>query len=333
MWDEHPVAVAFGLTCWGVNTMSYMYGTMAYSNPYYAGPVTGTSVDYSQPQITVQQTVTSATEPAPGDIPDAGLQAFEKVRSAFYSGAYDEALRMTGEALQHMPHDAVVQEFRALVLFASQRYSEAAAVLHSILAVGPGWDWTTMSQLYPGVDVYSAQLKALETWTKDNPALPDGHFVLAYHYMTCGHRDEAVEQLRFVTKALPDDTVSVRLLNLLTGDAPPASDTSTEAPDRKKPASDPALTVEQLLGVWRAGDAGSEFTLTLQEDGRFEWTFSNHGKPQSVVGVFAVDHSTLAMEPDAGGVMLAELRLDGTRLTFEQVGTEPAGNALIFNRQ
>jgi tetratricopeptide (TPR) repeat protein len=332
MWDEHPVAVAFGLTCWGANTMAYMFGTTDYSNPYYAGPVSGSPTDYSQPQINVQQSIEAGTESELPQVPDDGIRAFEEARSAFHTGNYDEALRLTDDALKHMPHDAVVHEFRALILFAHGRYMEAAAVLHSVLAVGPGWDWTTMSQLYHSIEDYTAQLRALEAWTKERPALPDGHFVLAYHYMTCGHRDDAVEQLRVVVKALPDDTVSARILNLLTGETPAAS--SPADVEQESPALDrPDLNADQLTGTWTANKDDATFTLDLKADARFTWTFEERDQSQSVSGVYALDGSTLAMEPDSGGAMLAELRLDGTKLSFQQVGAPADDAILVFERK
>lgn len=335
MWDEHPAAVAFGLTCWGINTMSYVFGTTGYSNPYYAGPENGTATDYSQPQITVEQTVTDGAGTEPPVVPDEGLQAFEQARAAFYDGNYAEALRFTDEALKSMPNDAVVHEFRALTCFAQQKYMEAATILHSVLAVGPGWDWTTLSQLYPGIEVYTEQLRALEAWTKERPALPDGHFVLAYHYMTCGHPDDAAEQFRIVVKALSEDPVSARLLNLMTGETPSAAGSTTVDP-ASAVADVPAIEAEALSGKWKAesnGSNGSSFILELQDDGRFTWTYSANATSQSVAGVFAIEDSTLAMEPDSGGVMLADLRLDGDRLIFHQVGADPTAAPLQFSRQ
>jgi hypothetical protein len=38
------------------------------------------------------------------------------------------------------------------------------------------------------------------------------------------------------------------------------------------------------------------------------------------------------MEPDGGGVMLAELRLDGTHLIFQQVGADSGTAPLKFER-
>ncbi|MFP6766154.1 MAG: tetratricopeptide repeat protein, partial [Planctomycetaceae bacterium] len=327
LWYEYPEAVAFGMTYWGVNAMAYSYGTMSYVNPYYTGASTGSPVDYSQPQITVEQTDGDDPATAPPEVPEQGLQLFEQARTAFHSGEYDRARQLADKALALMPHDALVHEFRALTFFAQQQYTGAATVLHSVLAVSPGWDWATMSQLYPDQNVYTAQLRALEDWTGKHPTLPDGHFVLAYHYLTCGHRDEAASQLKQVVTALPDDSISARLLNLLTGDPPNPSEAS-EPP----PAADTGTAVlqtSQIAGKWTAAANSSTFGLELRQDGRFVWTYSQSGKTQSVAGVYAIDGATLAMEPDSGGVMLAQLLLQDSRLSFQQVGTN---SILVFTR-
>ena len=49
-----------------------------------------------------------------------------------------------------------------LVLFALQRYDEASVALYAVLSIGPGWDWPTLVGLYPDVETYTAQLRALE---------------------------------------------------------------------------------------------------------------------------------------------------------------------------
>ena len=43
-----------------------------------------------------------------------------------------------------------------------QRYDEAAAVAYTVLTAGPGWNWTTLVGLYPDVDTYTNQLRAVE---------------------------------------------------------------------------------------------------------------------------------------------------------------------------
>ena len=329
MWYGHPLAVTFGLTCWGVNTMSYMFGTVSYSNPYYVVPSSGRGIDYSQPQIVVREPASDSSTAEAAEISEAGLAAFEKARSEFRAGNYDAARRQIDEVIKLMPHDAVVHEFRALTLFALKRYRDAAAVLHSVLAVGPGWDWTTMSQLYSSTEVYKEQLRVLEAWVKDFASLPEGHFVLAYHYLTCGHVENATTELKVVTKILPDDAVSTRLLSQVTGDELAAGNVETEPSSTEKSVT---LTQAQLIGKWTAKANDSVFKLVLSKDGRFSWSFSSKEGDQGIAGVYAIKDSTLAMEPDGGGVMLAEMRLDGSHLIFRQVGADSETAPLKFER-
>jgi len=329
MWHEHPLAVSFGLTCWGINTMSYVFGTVSYSNPYYVESSSGRGIDYSQPQIVVQEPASDSSTAEAAEISEAGLAAFEKARSEFRAGNYDAARRQIDEVIKLMPHDAVVHEFRALTLFALKRYREAATVLHSVLAVGPGWDWTTMSQLYSSTQVYTQQLRDLEAWVEEFTSLPEGHFVLAYHYLTCGYSENATSELKLVVKTLPDDVVSARLLNQLTGDVSESgSDTEPSTP------TVPNISIEQdsLIGKWTAKVKESTFNLELSKDGRFSWTFTSKQGSQSISGVYAIKDSTLAMEPDSGGVMLAELHLEGTHLDFQQVGVSSEAVSLSFER-
>ena len=133
-------------------------------------------------------------------------------RAAFGSGDYAGALQLTDEALKVLPNDATLHEFRALVLFAVGKYDLAAGPLYAVLSVGPGWDWTTMAGLYPNIDVYTSQLRKLEAFVSANPKSTAGHFVLAYHYLTQGHTEEAVSQLKQVVALAPQDTLCAQLV-------------------------------------------------------------------------------------------------------------------------
>src|SRR5439155_8717574 len=143
LWDNYPVAAAVGLTWWGANSLGYGFGYSDYSNPYYTESMPAV---YSEPILTMP--IEPAQEPAgaavpalpPGVSPEA-VAKFDQARAAFLEGKYDEALKLTDAAVAQMPRDAVLHEFRALVLFALQRYPESAAAIHPVLDVGPGWDW------------------------------------------------------------------------------------------------------------------------------------------------------------------------------------------------
>ena len=144
-------------------------------------------------------------------------------------------------AISRMPTDSVLHEFRGLVLFALQDYKQAAGVVHSLLAVGPGWDWTTMSGLYADPDTYTQQLRALEQYVLANPNAADSHFLLAYHYTTIGHSAAAANQLQQTVKLMPSDRLSGELLKMIQG--PPQQDTATpptpgvgaDTPTRRRP--------------------------------------------------------------------------------------------------
>src|SRR5262249_45279222 len=153
-----------------------------YSEPIYSYADTGA------PAETVAPTTPATTDPAAAAPPaDPGKQAFDDARMAFYSSDYQRALTLLDTTLKTMPNDSVVHEFRGLVLFALGKYPESAAAVYAVLAAGPGWDWTTLSSLYPSVDTYTVQLRALEAFAKKNGKSPDAAFLLGYHYLTMGH--------------------------------------------------------------------------------------------------------------------------------------------------
>ncbi|MFT5328735.1 MAG: tetratricopeptide (TPR) repeat protein, partial [Planctomycetaceae bacterium] len=201
MWDNYPVATAFGLTAWGVNRMAYGFGYWGYSNPYES---TTTVYNYSEP-IVVYEAGGGAADPAAAPESDTATIKLEQARAAFHSGNLDAASRRADEAVKASPNDTVVHEFRGLVLFALKEYSESAAATYAVLSAGPGWDWTTMSSLYPSVDVYTQQLRALEEFSQKNPDSADAHFLLGYHYLTGTHAEAASREFKLAQAQLPND--------------------------------------------------------------------------------------------------------------------------------
>ncbi|MDA0918155.1 MAG: tetratricopeptide repeat protein [Planctomycetota bacterium] len=253
---------------------------------------------------------------------------------AFKTGDYAKALQLTNQALKETPRDAVVHEFRALILFATGDYKESAAALYSILSVGPGWDWTTMSGLYGDINNYTSQLRKLEDYVRANAASGEGHFVLGYHYMTCTHNDAALDQFQTLAKMQPNDVVVGSLISMLGGEPPAASRPAppSAAISNEKPV-DP-VPQEKLIGAWTAsGPQSTSFQLTLTSDGKFTWAFTQNGEMQSVSGVYALDGHALAMAPDAGRTMLAEVTLnDAGGFAFRQIGTPESDPGLTFSK-
>jgi tetratricopeptide (TPR) repeat protein len=343
MWDEHPAAMALGLTGWGVNRMNYWFGYWPYYNPYYVEPYyvnETTYIDYSQP-LTIYDESTynapaegTATADTTATPPDPAMSAFDEARQAFYDGDYEGAMTACNTALASRPDDAVLHEFRALVLFATGKYRDAAATLHAVLAVGPGWDWTTLSSLYPSVDKYTEQIRALEEYTRQNAEAADAKFVLAYHYMTMGHADEAIDQLKKVLELEPKDEVAAQLLGVSAGPADASTSTPGEAPAPASTEPDVTIPAADLVGTWKAsGQGGAQFTLKLDDKGLFTWTYAAGGKTTSVDGVYAVDGANLALQPDAGGTMLAEITPpQNGAFHFQEVGGPASDTGLDFRK-
>jgi tetratricopeptide (TPR) repeat protein len=326
MWTEHPVWSAFAVTGWAWNTANYLFGLETYANPYWDTSYAGTVVyDYSQP-------IVMYSEPAVADTTDSpALDSFAQARAAFMEGNYAQALQLTNETLKALPGDAAVHEFLALCLFAQGEYVQAAATLNAVLAVGPGWDWTTMISLYPNVDAYTAQFRKLEDYVTEHPNASGARFVLAYHYMTTNAPEAAARQLEQVVKAVPNDQVAKQMYDMLTYKAPDKA----EPPKVSAPApTGPQVAAADLVGSWKAvGPGSATFALTLTEAGEFTWKYNQGKKEQVVKGAYALDRNTLAMEPETGGVMLAELTPDGRdAFAFKTVGAKDSDPPLKFTR-
>ncbi len=337
MWNNYPVATAFGLTAWGVNRMAYGFGYWGYSNPY--ATTSSVSYDYSQPitvysnsEVTTTPATPATTPPAaPTEATDSGTTALDDARAAFYAGDSAKALTSLDTALKATPNDTVVHEFRGLVLFALKKYPESAAATYAVLSAGPGWDWTTMSSLYPSVETYTKQLRELEDFAKTNPKSPDAHFLLGYHYLTTGYAENASKQFKLAQSELPNDKLLKQLVSMTT---PPDESSKTATPPA--PADLPAekvLSAEKLVGTWKASSQGASFQLDLAKDGSFVWTFARGKDKQTMKGVFAVDQNNLALEPDAGGTMLAEIDFaNPSQFLFKMIGDDAKDPGLQFKK-
>jgi tetratricopeptide (TPR) repeat protein len=325
LWDHYPVAAAMGLTWWGANSVGYEYGYGDYSNPYY---VESMPAYYAEPveALPAEPGEGPAAALPPGVSPGA-VARFDEARAAFLRGQYEDALKLTDAALAEMAHDAVLHEFRSLVLFALKRYGESAAAIHPVLAVGPGWDWKTLASLYPDVDTYTSQLRALEAARKANPTAADSRFLLGYHYLTCGYADDAMAEFSQASKLRPMDSVSASLAATLSPRNAEAAAAPAAAPPKPVPADD-------IAGDWTVQGKGStKYDLKLQKDGTFTWSFTKRSRPETVKGVYTIEGNILAMEPDTGGIFLAELTPnESDTVHFKQIGAAPGDQGLEFHR-
>ncbi|MGI9472149.1 MAG: tetratricopeptide repeat protein [Rubripirellula sp.] len=322
-WNRYPALTAFGVTTWGINRCGWAFGYNSYYNPYVTSNtvyVDNSIYDYSQPIMMAPGESSFAGNPMdlpPESIPEVSLTAFDEARQEFYAGDYTGALESTNEALRDNPNDAVIHEFRALTLFAMGEYQDSAATLYAVLSVGPGWDWTTLIGLYPDVETYTTQLRALEGYVGDHPDDNAGLLILSYQYITAGHDDAAATELKRLIQLTPTDPVAIQLLLSV--------DPEAQLPEQPKEVVPPKPTSEiakaQLDGSWSAKRGDRQFDMDLKEDGTFAWTYSEGDQSQEVTGVWGVDdQGILAMEMNDDGVMLAQVLMNDGKLDFYMLG-------------
>ncbi|WP_237729291.1 tetratricopeptide repeat protein [Schlesneria paludicola] len=329
----------WGLGGWGLGSLIYGSGYMGYYNPYYT-TYSGVGYNYAQP-IPVyynQPTVVADPNTPTANSSDAILNS---AIAAFKQNNYDAALDLVNQGITQHPDDAVLHEFRGLVLFAKGDYQQAAATVHSVLAVGPGWDWTTLSGLYADIGLYTTQLRQLEATVKQNPMDAATRFLLAYHYLSDGYPDAAVRQLQQVVMLLPNDQVAASLLKMTsapqeTPNSDPAALPTPQPPvDIPPPGSSQATPVDPatIIGSWNAakGD-GSRFALMLANDKTFTWTFTpKQQQPQSFNGTYSLDGNVIALEREGGGSLVAEITsINGSGFNFKMVGAPPEDPGLNF---
>jgi tetratricopeptide (TPR) repeat protein len=289
--------------------------------------------DYEQP-------IDTQAQPPAQSVADAAMQTFEAARQAFKSGDYKQALTLTDQAHKSMPNDASLHEFRALVLFALGQFEQAAAPLYAVLTNGPGWDWTTLISLYPSIDVYTTQLRALEDFTRSHPDSAGGHFVLAYHYLTQGHTDAAVAQLKKVVALQPGDKLSAQLLRQLTqtnAGAPDAATAGGAPPAQPQPQPQPAPESPgaqgNLAGNWSASPSQDDkITLAIGQDGTFTWKVNNKGQEREFKGTSTFGNGLLTLAPAQGPPMVGHVTWrDPDHFTFQVTGG-PDDPGLTFAR-
>lgn len=342
LYENSPLG--WGVGGWGLGSLYYRSGYMPYSNPYYVAPTAGpVFYDYAQPIPVALDGANSASATARQDF-DAALEQFK-------AGEYPAALSGVDKAIQGQPSDAVMHEFRALVLFAMKDYSQAAATIHSVLAVGPGWDWATLSALYPNVEVYTAQLRDLESSAKSNRNAANARFLLGYHYMTAAHPEAAADEFREVIRLVPGDRVAADLYRMVggnNGQAAPADRTPSPTLAPRIPAPPvptqpvpPQTTADKkpidaavLVGTWHASRSdGSKFDLNLVQDKTFTWKFAQKQRGEDFSGTYMTEGALLILQRTSGGAMVGQIALEGTdRFSFKLLGAPADDAGLAFHR-
>ncbi|QDT64183.1 tetratricopeptide repeat protein [Calycomorphotria hydatis] len=318
-----------GLVSWGLGNLVYRTGYQPYTNPYYLRPVVfgTTTINYSKP-ISVYRSqyelLYSNNEAKAQQLREQALRYFEVARQAFYLGDANRALDYINRAIALMPDDTSMHEFRALVLFSVGQYAEAAEVIHAVLAVAPGWDWTTMSGLYRDNDIYASQLRQLEQFVRFNPRRADARFLLAYHYITTGYPEQAEQQLRSSLILNPKDQLTSDLLALLRED--------NAKNEQGFSFGNSQLQPESLRGDWRAQRPDGSIELELY-DGKFEWDYDIATQDQKFRGKYVQTGNLMLLASEDGSQMIGEVhQQDNNHFTFRLLGSNTSSPGLQFVR-
>jgi tetratricopeptide (TPR) repeat protein len=187
-------------------------GSIAYANPFYSTPGQY-GFDYSQPLQLPGQSYQETNEDL--ILSERAIQRFDLARERFALGDYNGAAKYVDEAIRWLPNDPTLHQFRALTFFARKRYREAAAVLYSVLAVSPGWDTATVTNLYDTPERYLMQVNQLAQYAATHPDAVETQFLLAYHYAITGDLASAFRQLQIVNAARPNDRVVKSLMSAI----------------------------------------------------------------------------------------------------------------------
>jgi len=327
--DDFASGFMWGIAVWSLGNMIYDMGYHTYRNPYPAPPVQNTYITYTQPV-----SVTAAANP-PGDEASAKLaetksnEALERSRAAFRKGDYLTASKAVDEALALTPSDVTLHEYRALVFFALGKYSDATGVLNPVLASGPGWSWDTMIGFYVASATYEDQLRKLETYVKSSPDKADGHFLLGYHYMICGHMEKSLLEFEATVRLQPADSIARQLRDLTKNSIPDGGNSDVTPPVAPTP-----VPLDKLVGTWvsERGQDG-KVIFTMKESGDYTWSFINAGQSSELKGTYGLNDKGLLVLTSDDSQMVSAVTLDGqSKLRFVLIGAPDGDPGLDFTK-
>jgi tetratricopeptide (TPR) repeat protein len=270
------------------------------------------------------------------EVVNAAHIGFRAARGAFRGEDFPRALRLTEESLKLVPDDPIVHQFRALSLFALRRYDEAAAATYAVLAVEPGWDWTTMASLYDNLEAYTRQLRLLEDYAEAHPGSAEARFLLAYHYLGAGYVNQAVGEWKRVLALRPNDLLSARMIQALQPSRssegeeltahPTIADTpaTSAAPGSSKPAD--------LTGTWAARPIpGTTITLSFQPEGQVVCKIRQAGRDREFAGYAIRERATLTLTQDQDNSLVGTLSWqDQDHFNFRLLARWPGDRGLTF---
>ena len=138
-------------------------------------------------------------------------QLVAQAKQSMRNGQADSAKKFLDEAINELPEDSNLYQFRSLALFSLGQYEAAAADAYDAIKIGNLWNWDAVSDVY-GSQKYTPDLRKLEQSVKQDGKQMTTRFLLAYHYLVLGHLEHGAQQLRQVLSISPQEPVATQLL-------------------------------------------------------------------------------------------------------------------------
>jgi len=160
---------------------------------------------------------TNAADPTTLDYAGQGEQAFK-------AGNYKLAVKHWRHALVDAPNNGAFVLLLGQALFAAGEYDEAAGATQQAAQILPPEHWGIVVKhyrdLYPNIQDYTNQLRALEKAKNEKPDAPALRFLLGWHYGYLGYPKHAVVELDKLLQVAPTDEIGKKLRDQLVGSLP-----------------------------------------------------------------------------------------------------------------
>ena len=188
-----------------------------------------------------------------------------------------------------------------------------------------------MVSLYDKKATYTQQLRLLEDFARSHPRSAEAHFLLAYHYLTTGYVNQAVNQWERVLAHRPDDRLSAGLIRALqphrAGDVDRLADIAMSAATMSgKPG--------KLEGTWVARPLpGTTITLLFQPEGQVVCRVRQRGASREFMGYAIYEKSTLTLSQDQDNALVGTITWhDEDGFNFRLLARWPGDPGLAFEK-
>lgn len=141
----------------------------------------------------------------------SNYRVFGDAVRAFRAADFDSALSLIRQVKTSVK-SPVFDQFQSLCFFASGNYLKSAEFAYAASSQSQILNWDQLRGYYGNPDLYAQQYQLLQQNVAEHDANPSLRFLLGYHHLMLGHRQQASQEFEFVLSKLPGDPVVTQLL-------------------------------------------------------------------------------------------------------------------------